>query len=301
MILTVRGDRIEDSLGGVSFCGVSQDVRDCLKNRLIRLCHVPGVGFANAVVAKIGIERELIFCMIAGESGAERRLVLTSLSRNIVGGGRQRRGRLIKLCGVPGGGFAVVAEIGIERELIFCMIAGGSGAERCRVLISLRRTIVGGGRQRRGRLVKLCGVPGGRFAVVAKMGIERELIFSRVADGSGAGRSRVLSSLGCDIVGDGRQRGRRLIKLCLVPSVGFANAVMARVGIFSMVTDESGAGRPRVLSGLRRTIVGGGRQRRGRMIRVYLVRGGDLPMPSWPELESFPWSPTRAALGGPGS
>jgi hypothetical protein len=31
-------------LGGVSFCGVSQDVRDCLKNRLIRLCHVPGVG-----------------------------------------------------------------------------------------------------------------------------------------------------------------------------------------------------------------------------------------------------------------
>ena len=195
MILTVRGDRIEDSLGGVSFCGVSQDVRDCLKNRLIRLCHVPGVGFANAVVAKIGIERELIFCMIAGESGAERRLVLTSLSRNIVGGGRQRRGRLIKLCGVPGGGFAVVAEIGIERELIFCMIADGSGAERCRVLSSLRRNIVGGGRQRRGRLVKLCGVPGGRFAVVAKMGIERELIFSRVADGRAAGRPRVLISL----------------------------------------------------------------------------------------------------------
>ena len=103
MILTVRGDRIEASLGGVCFCGVSQDVRHCLKNRLIRLCHVPGVGFANAVVAKIGIERELIFCMIAGESGAERSLVLTSLSRTIVGGGRQRRGRLIKLCGVPGG------------------------------------------------------------------------------------------------------------------------------------------------------------------------------------------------------
>ena len=141
MILTVRGDR----LGGVSFCGVSQDVRDCLKSLLIRLWHVPGVGFANAVVAKIGIERELIFCMIAGESGAERRLVLTSLSRNIVGGGRQRRGRLIKLCGVPGGGFAVVAEIGIERELIFCMIADGSSAGRCRVLSSLRRTIVGGG------------------------------------------------------------------------------------------------------------------------------------------------------------
>ena len=174
---------------------MSQDVRDCLKNRLIRLCHVPGVGFANAVVAKIGSERELIFCMIAGESGAERRLVLTSLSRTIVGGGRQRRGRLIKLCGVPGGGFAVVAEIGIERELIFCMIADGSSAERCRVLSSLRRTIVGGGRQRRGRLVKLCGVPGGRFAVVAKMGIERELIFSRVADGRAAGRPRVLISL----------------------------------------------------------------------------------------------------------
>jgi hypothetical protein len=151
-------------------------------------------------VAKIGIERELIFCMIAGESGAERRLVLTSLSRNIVGGGRQRWGRLIKLCGVPGGGFAVVAEIGIERELIFCMVADGSGAERPRVLSSI---------------------------------------------------------LGRDIVGSGRQRGRRLIKLCLVPSVGFANAVMARVGIFSMVTDESGAGRPRVLSTLRRDIVGG--------------------------------------------
>ena len=61
-----------------------------------------------------------------------------------------------------------MAEIGIERELIFCMIAGGSGAERRRVLTSLSRTIVGGGRQRRGWLVKLCGVPGGRFAVVAK-------------------------------------------------------------------------------------------------------------------------------------
>ena len=61
-----------------------------------------------------------------------------------------------------------MAEIGIERELIFCMIADGSSAEWCRVLTSLSRTIVGGGRQRRGRLVKLCGVPGGRFAVVAK-------------------------------------------------------------------------------------------------------------------------------------
>jgi len=145
VILTVRGDRIEDSLGGVSFCGVSQDVRHCLENRLIRLCHVPGVGFADAVVAKIGIERELIFCMIAGESGAERRLVLTSLSRNIVGGGRQRRGRLLKLCGVPGGGFAVMAEIGIERELIFCMITDGSGAGWSRVLSRLRRDIVGDG------------------------------------------------------------------------------------------------------------------------------------------------------------
>ena len=138
MILTVRGDRIEDSLGGVSFCGVSQDVRHCLENRLIRLCHVPGVGFADAVVAKIGIERELIFCMIAGESGAERRLVLTSLSRNIVGGGRQRRGRLLKLCGVPGGRFAVVAKMGIERELIFSRVADGRAAGRPRVLISLR-------------------------------------------------------------------------------------------------------------------------------------------------------------------
>ena len=138
MILTVRGDRIEDSLGGVSFCGVSQDVRDCLKSLLIRLWHVPGVGFANAVVAKIGIERELIFCMIAGESGAERRLVLTSLSRTIVGGGRQRRGRLVKLCGVPGGRFAVVAKMGIERELIFSRVADGRAAGRPRVLISLR-------------------------------------------------------------------------------------------------------------------------------------------------------------------
>ena len=59
-----------------------------------------------------------------------------------------------------------------------------------------------------------------------------------------------------------------MIKLCLVPGVGFANAVMARIGIFSMVGGESGAGRPRVLSSLRRTIVGGARQRRGRMIRV---------------------------------
>ena len=52
-----------------------------------------------------------------------------------------------------------------------------------------------------------------------------------------------------------------MIKLCLVPSVGFADAVVARVGIFSMVTDESGAGRPPVLSSLRRNISGSARQR----------------------------------------
>jgi len=148
VILSERGDRIEDSLGRVSFCGVNQDVRDRLKNRLIsgrqrrrrliKVCHVPSVGLANAIAAKIGIEHELIFCMIAGESGAERRLVLTSLSRNIVGGGRQRRGRLVKLCGVPGGRFAVVAKMGIERELIFSRVADGRAAGRPRVLISLR-------------------------------------------------------------------------------------------------------------------------------------------------------------------
>src|SRR6478735_7547610 len=49
----------------------------------------------------------------------------------------------------------------------------------------------------------------------------------------------------------------------LVPAVGFANAVVAGLGIFSMV----GAGRPPVMSSLRRDIVGGGR----RLIRVYLV------------------------------
>jgi hypothetical protein len=49
-----------------------------------------------------------------------------------------------------------------------------------------------------------------------------------------------------------------MIRVYLVPAVGFANAVVTRVGIFSMVTDESGAGRPRVLSSLRRDIVGGG-------------------------------------------
>ena len=92
-----------------------------------------------------------------------------------------------------------------------------------------------------------------------------------------------------------------MIKLFLVPGVGFADAVMAKIGIFSMVTGESSAGRPRVLSGLRRTIVGGARQRRGRLIKCILFPVGDLPMPSWPELESFPWSATRAAPGGPRS
>ena len=79
-----------------------------------------------------------------------------------------------------------------------------------------------------------------------------------VGDESGAGRPPVLSRLRRDIVGGARQCWRRLIRVHLVPGVGFANAVMARVGIFSMVGGESGAGRPRVLSSLRRTIVGGG-------------------------------------------
>ena len=98
-------------------------------------------------------------------------------------------------------------------------------------------------------MIKLFLVPGVGFAdaVMAKIGI-----FSMVASESSAGRPRVLSGLRRTIVGGGRQRRRRLIKVCLVPSVGFADAVVARVGIFSMVTDESGAGRPPVLSGLRR-------------------------------------------------
>src|SRR6478735_7449779 len=150
----------------------------------------------------------------------------------------------------------------------------GSGAGRPPVMSRLRRDIVGVGRQRRGRLVKLCDVPGGRFAVVAKMGIERELIFSRVAAGSGAGRPRVLSSLGRDIVGGGRQRGRRLIKLCLVTAVGFADAAVARAGIFSLVAAGSSAGRPRSLgSSLGRNIVGSGRQCWRGLIRGDLVPG----------------------------
>src|SRR6476646_3222027 len=87
----------------------------------------------------------------------------------------------------------------------------------------------------------------------------------------GAGRPWVLSSLRRNIVGGARQRRGRMIRVDLVPAVGVANAVVARFGIFSMVGGESGAGRPPVLSSLRRDIVGGARQRRGRMIRVYLV------------------------------
>jgi hypothetical protein len=232
------------------------------RRRLVKLCLVPGVGFADAVVARIGI-----FSMLADGSSAGRPRVLSGLRRTIVGGGRQRRRRLVKLCLVPGVEFAdaVVARIGI-----FSMLAAGSGAGRPRVLSSLRRDIVGGGRQRRRRLIKLCLVAGMGFAdaVVARVGI-----FSMLAAGGSAGRSRVLSSLRRDIVGGGRQRRRRLIKLCLVPGVGFADAVVARIGIFSMLAAGSGAGRPRVLSSLRRDIVGGGRQRRRRLTKLCLVPG----------------------------
>ena len=89
-------------------------------------------------------------------------------------------------------------------------------------------------------------------AVVARIGI-----FSMVGGESGAGRPPVLSSLRRDIVGGARQRRGRMIRVYLVPAVGFANAVVARIGIFSMVGGESGAGRPPVLSSLRRNIVGG--------------------------------------------
>ena len=75
----------------------------------------------------------------------------------------------------------------------------------------------------------------------------------------GAGRPPVMSSLRRTIVGG----GRRMIRVYLVPAVGFANAVVAGVGIFSMVGGESGAGRPPVLSSLRRTIVGGGSAAQG--------------------------------------
>ena len=130
------------------------------------------------------------------------------------------------------------------------------GAGRPRVLSSLRRAIVGGGR----RMIRVYLVPAVGFAnvVVARFGI-----FSMVGGERGAGRPWVLSSLRRTIVGG----GRRMIRVYLVPAVGFANVVVARFGIFSMVGGERGAGRPWVLSSLRRTIVGGGR----RMIRVYLV------------------------------
>ena len=269
---------------------------------MIKLCLVPGVGFADAVVARVGI-----FSMLAAGSGAGRPRVLSGLGRDIVGGGRQRRRRLIKLCLVPSVGFAdaVVARVGI-----FSMLADGSSAGRARSLSSsLRRTIVGSARQRWRRLIRVHLVPGVGFAnaVVARVGI-----FSMLADGSSAGRPRVLSSLRRDyrwrrspaqetndqsvscsrrgicqcrrgqnwnlfhgrrrerrraapvlsslrrtIVGGARQRRGRMIRVYLVPGVGFANAVVARFGIFSMVGGESGAGRPPVLSSLRRTIVGG--------------------------------------------
>ena len=86
-------------------------------------------------------------------------------------------------------------------------------------------------------------------AVVARIGI-----LSMVTDESDAGRPRVLSSLRRTIVGG----GRRMLGVNLVPAVGFGDAVVARIGIFSMVASESGAGRPRVRSSLRRDIVGGG-------------------------------------------
>ena len=98
---------------------------------------VPAVGFANVVVARFGI-----FSMVGGERGAGRPLVLSSLRRNIVGGARQRRGRMIRVYLVPAVGFAhaVVARIEIVSRL-----ADGSGAGRPPVLSSLRREIVGGG------------------------------------------------------------------------------------------------------------------------------------------------------------
>ena len=190
--------------------------------------------------------------MLAAGSAAGRPRVLSGLGRDIVGGGRQHRGRLIKLCLVPSVGFAdaVVARVGI-----FSMLAAGSGAGRPRVLSGLGRDIVGGGRQHRRRLIKLCLVPSVGFAnaVVARVGI-----FSMVADEQ---RRRAAPS---PEQPEAQYRWRRSAVLETTdPSAscsrrGFANAVVARIGIFSMVGDESGAGRPRVLSSLRRTIVGGG-------------------------------------------
>ena len=257
---------------------------------MIKLCLVPGVGFADAVMARVGI-----FSMVAGESGAGRPRVLSGLRRTIVGGGRQRRGRLIRVCLVPGVGFAnaVVARVGI-----FSMVADESGAGRPPVLSSLRRNIVGGARQRRGRMIRVYLVPGVGFAnaVVARIGI-----FSMVGDESGAGRPPVLSSLRRTIVGGARQRRGRMIRVYLVRGVGVANAVVARIGIFSMVGDESGAGRPPVLSSLRRNIVGGARQRRGRMIRVYLVPAVGFANAVVARIGIFSMVGDGAAPGGPRS
>ena len=258
---------------------------------MIRVHLVPGVGFADAVVARVGI-----FSMVGDGSGAGRPRVLSSLRRTIVGGARQRRGRMIRVYLVRGVGLAnaVVARVGI-----FSMVGDGSGAGRPPVLSSLRRTIVGGARQRRGRMIRVYLVPGVGFAnaVVARVGI-----FSMVGGESGAGRPPVLSSLRRTIVGGARQRRGRMIRVYLVPAVGFANAVVARIGIFSMVGGESGAGRPPVLSSLRRDY----RWRRSAAQGTNdqggsCSRRGSSPTPSWPELESFPWSAARAAPGGPRS
>src|SRR6478735_8080918 len=147
---------------------------------------------------------------------------------------------MIRVYLVPAVGFgdAVVARIGI-----LSMVTDESDAGRPRVLSSLRRTIVGGGRRMLG--VYLFPAVGFANAVVAGFGI-----FSMV----GAGRPPVMSSLRRTIVGG----GRRMLGVYLVPAVGFGDAVVAGLGIFSMVASESGAGRPPVMSSLRRTIVGGG-------------------------------------------
>src|SRR4029079_10035734 len=191
---------------------------------MIRVDLVRGVGVANAVVARIGI-----FSMVGGESGAGRPPVLSSLRRDIVGRARQRRGRMIRVDLVRGVGVAnaVVARIGI-----FSMVGGESGAGRPPVLSSLRRDIVGRARQRRGRMIRgyLVRGVGVANAVVARIGI-----FSMVGDGSGDGRPPVPRSLRSTIVGGARQRMVRMIRVDLVRGVGVANAVVARIGIFSMV------------------------------------------------------------------
>src|SRR6478609_4997264 len=148
---------------------------------------------------------------------------------------------MIRVYLVPAVGFANVV---VARFGIFSMVGGERGAGRPLVLSSLRRNIVGGARQRSGRMIRVDLVRGVGVAnaVVARFGI-----FSMVGGESGAGRPPVLSSLRRDIVGGARQRRGRMIRVYLVPAVGFANAVVARIGIFSMVGGESGAGRPPVL------------------------------------------------------